>query len=95
MHIDVSMGWGYRRAQVRKQESTKKEGDPQLVVKGWEWVGETKKEQDWTGLGMTSEGSRIVGVVARGTGFVMGTVIIGLSIKSLVGVVSKHGHKTA
>ena len=56
---------GYRRAQVRKQESSKKEGDPQLVVKGWEWVGETKKEQDWTGLGMTSEGSRIVGVVVQ------------------------------
>ena len=56
---------GYRKAHVRKQESTKKEGAPQLVVKGWEWVGETKKEQDWTGLGMTSEGSRIVGVVVQ------------------------------
>ena len=40
-------GVGDRWAQVRKQESAKYEGDPQLVVEGWEWVGETK-DLDWT-----------------------------------------------
>ena len=38
---------GYPSVPAKKQESAKNEGDPQLVVEGWERVGETK-DLEWT-----------------------------------------------
>ena len=31
-------------AQIREQESARYDGDPQMVVVGWEWVGETRRK---------------------------------------------------
>lgn len=37
-------GVGGQWALVGNQLSVKYAGEPQLVVRGWEWVGETKKD---------------------------------------------------
>ena len=45
LYADGRVDWvGYLWAQVREQESARYDGDPQMVVVGWEWVGETRRK---------------------------------------------------